>query len=129
MSAISLQWLLMMITLIAITIAITVGLRNASHDARDDMFVDLAIGFILSPGLFLLAPRSWIDSPRAMLLTWWILPVGISCVSVGCIGDMGAMDHILTAFSVPVAGFWAMFAPVIVVGMRAAGKQKQQPRN
>ena len=54
-----------------------------------------------------------------MLLTWWIFPVGVSYVSAGYVGDIGE-KYMLEPFVVLIASIWAMFVPVIVVGVRRA---------
>ena len=108
-----------LLLLLSLTVAVVVAINHAEYLPRGRMFGHLAIALFLSPGLFWLVPRAWLASPRAMLLTWWVLPVVLSYVSATYIGDIGETDMV-EPFFVVVACFWAMFAPVIVMGFRRA---------
>jgi len=119
-----LQWIVALSLLLALTIAIVSVLRNAEYIARRGMFGQLAIALFLSPAMFWFVPRAWLASPRAMLLSWWVLPVTVSFVSASYIGDRGE-TYMFEPFGVLVAGFWAMFAPVIVVGLRRARLERK----
>ena len=117
-------WLLVFVGLISLAVAVAVKLRHSSYEVREDLFMTFAKALLLTPALFLFVPRRWLKSPRVLLFTWWILPVGVSCVSISYLGDMGD-SHMFSPTLVLIAGFWAMFAPIIVVGVRRAMLQRK----
>ena len=111
------EWVRALLILFGGSIAAAVALREAPHDDRGAAFVQLALLLFATPLLFLLIPRAWLAFPRIVIFTWWILPIGVGAVSLTYLGDMGD-KHMFAPLYVVIAAFWAMFAPVVIIGLR-----------
>jgi|GEM_PF-4352482 len=107
--------------LLMFVFAVARVLNASPHGAQEAFNKALAIGLGLSPLAFLAPPRRWLQKNlRTVLLIWWIVPIGTGVVVTPYISDIGPNSHFLLPLLVWVAAFWAMFAPVAVLGLRAS---------
>lgn len=113
-----LLWIAASVCLLSVVLVIRTSFALLSHKDREFGLIVLSAFLFLSP-LVMIAPcrRIWYRHPRTMLLTWWILPLGASLIAAQFFGDMGEDQHMFTPILVWLASIWAMFGPVVVVGV------------
>jgi hypothetical protein len=85
----------------------------------------LAATLVVSPLVFTMTPRRWLESPRALYFAW--LPWPVAPMLAMMTNVMDVRGHELSAIVLFLAAYFAMMAPVIIGGMRRARMARTSP--
>ena len=106
-----------LVSIVCISLAMWMSYTEASYAQQGRMVGIFAVALIVSPVVFAVMPRRMLASPQLVLLIWWVIPLSSAVMGLHYMVDEGSLYPRRGLF-LAVAGFWAMFTPVAVVGAR-----------